>query len=97
LRAAVDGVDTAALRETLAGSVPRVPIGYLEAVAPEPASLATDRAAFLQLSEAYGPQARAARELGWPVGRLYLDHLAMMTSPDVVAEAIEVLIASLAV
>src|SRR6266566_1540728 len=44
--------------------------------------------AYLRLSEAYEDQAARAAGLGWPVTRLASHHLALLTDPAVVAEAI---------
>jgi len=48
--------------------------------------------AYLRLSEAYEDQAARAAELGWPVTRLDSHHLALLTEPAGVAEAISELL-----
>jgi hypothetical protein len=76
------------------GEQEELPLGYFEEPAPD-LPLAVP-AAYLQLSEAYAGDADAAGAEGWPVKRLALDHLAVMTRPEAVAEAIEALAAALA-
>ena len=44
--------------------------------------------AYVQLSEAYAPIADRARAAGWPVARYAMDHLAPLTRPREVADAI---------
>ena len=48
--------------------------------------------AYLRLSEAYEDQAALAAGLGWPVTRLASHHLALLTDPAEVAEAISQLL-----
>ncbi len=64
-----------------------VPLAYLDEVAP--AIPLTTPSAYLQLSGAYGEDADAVEAEGWPVSRLTLSHLAMLTHPDEVAAGIE--------
>ncbi|MEJ0043534.1 MAG: hypothetical protein WDM81_15530 [Rhizomicrobium sp.] len=65
-----------------------VPLAYLDEVAPAIIPLTTP-SAYLQLSEAYREDADAAESEGWPVARLALSHLAMLTHADAVAEQVE--------
>ena len=64
-----------------------VPLAYLDEIAP--AIALTTPCAYLQLSAAYKDDADAVEAAGWPVARLDLHHLAMLTDPDAVAAQIE--------
>ncbi|MEJ1967859.1 MAG: hypothetical protein WDN03_04355 [Rhizomicrobium sp.] len=64
-----------------------LPLVYFEERAPDIA-LATP-SAYLQLSGAYEADADAAEAADWPVARLNLHHLAMLTDPGLVAVQIE--------
>lgn len=64
-----------------------LPLAYFEEPAP-PLPLTTP-SAYLQMSEAYQADADAAQEAGWPVVRLDLHHLAMLTHPGKLADGIE--------
>jgi hypothetical protein len=70
-----------------------IPVAYFEDRAP-----ATDHdapSAYLQLSGAYDQEARIADGCGWPVARLPLHHLSMLTHPQAVAGAVVSLAARL--
>lgn len=65
-----------------------IPLAYLEERAPDcelPDDLA---AAYLQLGPGNAAEASAAERLGWPVKRLALHHLALLTHAEVVADGI---------
>ena len=64
-----------------------IPVDYFEAPAPD-VELRLP-CAYLQLSGAYEDEARVAGRQGWPVVRLPLHHLAMLTHAQSVATAIE--------
>ena len=64
-----------------------IPISYFEELAPELEVSAP--AAYLQLSGAYVEEAQIAGRKGWPVVRLPLHHLAMLTHAEAVASALE--------
>ncbi|MBL8772283.1 MAG: hypothetical protein JNK30_12955 [Phenylobacterium sp.] len=81
------------LREALIGELEPIPVGYFEELAPE-LELAVP-AAYLQLSGAYVEEAQISMRRGWPVVRLPLHHLAMLTHAEAVAGAIESLAARL--
>jgi hypothetical protein len=66
-----------------------LPLAYFEEAAPE-IPLSTP-SAYLRLSEAYDADADAAEGAEWPVLRLNLSHLAMLTHPQPVADAIQLL------
>jgi hypothetical protein len=70
-----------------------LPLAYFDEPAP-PEPMQTP-AAYLQLSEAYRDDADAAAARGWPVERLALHHLAVLTHPAAVGEAVELLAAAL--
>jgi hypothetical protein len=44
---------------------------------------------FLQLSAVYESETAAARARGWPTTVLDLHHLALLTDPEVIADALE--------
>ena len=69
-----------------------VPVAYLDEVAPA-IPLGTP-SAYLQLSGAYKEDADVAEAEGWPVGRLELSHLAMLSHPEAVTAQIEKLAAA---
>jgi hypothetical protein len=75
------------VRMALIDELEPIPIGYFEELAPE-LELAAP-AAFLQLSGAYVEEAQISGRKGWPVVRLPLHHLAMLTHAEAVASAIE--------
>lgn len=79
-------VPDAATLATLLAELEPLPIAYFEARAPE-TTLATP-AAYLQFSGAYEDEAQVAGRYGWPVVRLPLHHLAMLSHPEAVAGAI---------
>jgi len=75
-----------ALREEFVRACPAVEVDVIDEVMPE----APDPpAVFVQLSETYAPETEAARAHGWPVLVLDAHHLAPLTDPEAVADAIE--------
>ncbi len=56
-----------------------LPLAYFDEPAPD--AYFVTPSAYLQLSEAYDADADAAEAEGWPVTRLKLHHLAMLTAP----------------
>jgi hypothetical protein len=68
--------------------LPRVPLAYLEALAPDLVAWERLPTSYLQLSESYGAEASAAKNRGWTVRREPLHHLAMLSHPDRVAAAV---------
>jgi hypothetical protein len=68
--------------------LPCVPLAYFEAFAPNLAGWESRPTAYLQLSEAYAPEASAAELKGWTVRREPLHHLAMLSHPDRVAATV---------
>ena len=74
------------LRAEFVGSCPAVEVDVIEEVmpeAPEPAAV------FVQLSATYAPETEAARARGWPVIVIDAHHLAPLTDPETVADAVE--------
>ena len=69
-----------------------MPLDYLDAVAP--AIPLSTPSAYLQLSSAYREDADVAEGWGWPVARLDLHHLAVLTHAQMVAAQIETLAAA---
>jgi hypothetical protein len=82
------------LRAGLVAELEPTPVEYFETPAPQ-AELAGP-AAYLRLSGAYDDDASVAGRMGWPVVRLPLNHLAILTRPDTVAASLEGLAAQLA-
>jgi len=66
-----------------------LPLAYFEEAAPD--IPLTTPSAYLRLSEAYDADADAAEGAEWPVLRLNLQHLGMLTHPQPVADAIQLL------
>jgi hypothetical protein len=79
-------VPDAAPREALVGELASLPLAWFEEAAP--ASTYRGPTAYLQLSGAYDAESQAAARYGWPLVRLPLHHLAMLTHPEAVAGAL---------
>lgn len=84
-----------AFRARFIAGLPRVPHAFLEAPSPSDVSWERLPAAYLQLSEAYADEADEAARRGWPVRRAPLHHLAMASSPALVASPLKELLAEL--
>jgi hypothetical protein len=82
----------AAQRECFTTGLDELPLAYFEERAPD-AILATP-SAYLQLSGSYAAETGQAEADGWPVARLPLSHLAMLTHASDVAAEISRLAAS---
>jgi hypothetical protein len=77
------------MRERFIADAPVAPLTYLQAPAPALAAWPPRLGcAYIQLSDGYQAEAGMARSLGWPVERLDLNHLAILTAPETVGEAI---------
>jgi hypothetical protein len=74
------------LRMALVEELEPIPVGYFEELAPELELEAPT--AYLQLSGAYVEEAQTGGRRGWPVVRLPLHHLAMLTHAEAVAGAV---------
>lgn len=72
-----------------------IPLAYLREPAPECELQDSFRAAYLQLGQGNAAEASRAERLGWPVERLPLHHLAIITHPTQVAEKIGALVSKL--
>ena len=81
------------LREAMLAELEPLPLAYFEE--PAPAATWDGPTAYLQLSGAYDNESQAASRMGWPLVRLPLHHLAMLTDPQPVAAALESLTARL--
>ena len=73
------------LRVAFVRACPAVPAARLDEVMPE---LPDPPGVFVQLSETYAPESEASQERGWPVLTLDAHHLALLTAPDTVADAV---------
>jgi hypothetical protein len=90
-------VPDAALRAALISELEPIPLAYLEEPAPA-ADLAElgAPAGYLQLSDAYADDIRAASRMGWAAVALPLQHLGPLTHPKAVARVLLSLAARLA-
>jgi len=86
-------VPDAATRDALVAELEPLPLAYFEEVAP--AAPADPPSAYLQLSGAYDEEARLGGRQGWPVVRLPMNHLAVLTQPQAVAQALDGLASAL--
>ena len=84
-----------ALRAAFVAALPRVPYAFLEARSPAHVSWERLPAAYLQLSAAYASEADEAARRAWRVRRAQLHHLAMASSPALVANLVNELLAEL--
>ena len=78
-------------RALVASDVPRVPLAYLEAVAPVHRAWEAVPCGYLRLSGAYEREAGEAEARGWPVECLAGQHLSAVSDPEAVADAVLVL------
>ncbi|HEX3701029.1 MAG TPA: hypothetical protein VHV27_10185 [Phenylobacterium sp.] len=79
-------VPDAARRAALIAELEPIPAGFFEE--PAPGARLAAPAGYLRLSGAYEDEAARASALGWPVMRLPLHHLAILTQPSAVAAAL---------
>lgn len=87
-------VPDAGQRDALVAELEPLPLGYFEELAP--AATLAGPVAYLQLSGAYDDEGKLAGRYDWPLVRLPLHHLAVLTNPEPVAAALELLGARLA-
>lgn len=80
-----------AVRRALVDELEPLPLAYFEEAAPQ-AEL-TAPAAYLQLSDSYANEIRAAGRLGWPTISLPLNHLGPLSHPKAVAMTVRSLAA----
>jgi hypothetical protein len=80
------------IRERFTAGCPRLPLAMFTERHPPAPRWPEAPCAYLRLSEAYEDEAARAAGLGWPVTRLASHHLALLTDPAEVAEAISQLL-----
>lgn len=90
-------IPAAEMRSRFIAELPRIPLGYFEEPAPAVPDLPPRRCAYLQLSGAYGPQADECERRGWTVYRKDIDHLAMLTKPELVAPVLDEIVSEMPV
>ena len=79
-------------RERFTAGCPPLPLAMFTEAHPPAPHWPDVPCAYLRLSEAYEDEAARAAGLGWPVTRLASHHLALLTDPAEVAEAISQLL-----
>lgn len=84
-------------RQRFIGELPRIRVSYLEERAPEAGADRLLRCGYLQLSDGYGAFASEAEKAGWVTMREPADHLAVLTRPEVVCNALFNLIEALGI
>ena len=83
------------MRAAFVAGCPEVPLALLVEPMPETAPLDPERSAYVQLSGRYEAAAADAGRAGWAVRRLDLHHLAPLTHPTEVADAVTAAVAAL--
>jgi hypothetical protein len=78
-------------------SLPEVPAGYLEAVAPSTTDWQRIECAYLQRCAAYDTEASQAQSAGWRSAKLATHHLVMITDPKALAMKVSDLAAGMRV
>lgn len=81
-----------ALRGRFADDCPRLPLAMFEEVHPPTPGWPNAPGGYLQLSEGYAAEAARATDLGWPVHHHPSHHLAPLTEPNQIAQAISTLV-----
>jgi hypothetical protein len=76
------------VRAAVTAEIPRMPLGYMDEVAPAHDEWQDLPCAYVQLSAAYADAAAEAERRGWTVVRHEGHHLSTVTEPAVVASAI---------
>jgi hypothetical protein len=84
-----------AVREGFIAQCPALPLAMLEEVQPKAPGWDAIPGAYLLLSEGYEDSAADARARGWPVTERLSHHLAPVTDPDLVADALLDLVAAI--
>jgi hypothetical protein len=77
------------LRSALIEACPRLPASLLSEVLPSVGEHELGTCSYIRLSTNYEPFAAAAGKAGWPVRRLTGHHLAILTTPAAVADALQ--------
>ena len=80
------------IRERFTAGCPPLPLAMFTETHPPAPRWPDAPCAYLRLSEAYEDEAARAAGLDWPVTRLSSHHLALLTDPAEVAEAISQLL-----
>lgn len=83
-----DLVPDPVLRNSFIAEEPAVPVAYFEEPAPGVAPLPAGHCAYLLLSDSYQDNAGEAERLGWRVEHEPSHHLAMLTEPERIADAL---------
>jgi hypothetical protein len=81
-------IGDAALRDAFAAELPRVPIEMYDEAIPVPDGWPEMPVAYLELSPFYRDAVGAARRAGWPLRSLAVHHLAPLTEPTRIADAL---------
>jgi pimeloyl-ACP methyl ester carboxylesterase len=76
------------VREHFSAGCPRLPMAMFEEAQPLVSGWPDAPCAYLRLSEAYQGQAERGKAHGWPTIDLSSHHLAVLTDPDLVLEAL---------
>jgi len=84
-----------AVRAAFVADCPPLPVAMLDEPQPAGVRWREARGAYLQLSEGYGDEAAAARDLGWPVLERSGHHLWLLTDPERVVDPLLELVAAL--
>lgn len=82
-------------RQQFEAGCPRLPLALLEEAQPPAPGWPDAACGYLQFSAAYQEEAASARDLGWPVTHQPGHHLALLTAPGPVAQAIRELASQL--
>lgn len=75
-------------RRRFIGELPRIRVAYLEERAPSAGADKLIRCGYLQLSDGYGTFAGEAEKAGWVTMHEPADHLAVLTRPEMVCNAL---------
>lgn len=84
------------IHRTFVRELRKTPLSYCNEIAPDIPLPPEVRAAYLQLSAACAPDADEAEAKGWPVKRLNLHHLGMLTDSEEVANGLSHLLSAYA-
>jgi hypothetical protein len=76
-------------RAAFVAEVPALPLSYVDEPAPDVPAWPPPACGYLQLSAAYRDEAARAEAAGWPTLRRELDHLAVLTRPADVSQALD--------
>jgi hypothetical protein len=88
-------IGDAALRDAFVAELPRVPVEMYDEAIPVPDAWPSAPIAYLELSPFYRDAVAAARRARWPLAALTTHHLAPLTEPARVADALIELVGAL--